>query len=380
MREFQVFPKRFGVLPYVFLIYLALPLIYVLQEKGVKAVIGYLLILLFLVSYRQLYFLIPMKKISYWLVIQFIIIFIMSIWYNPNTLFMGFFPANFVGWFSNKKQFRWALATFTGMLALSIIMIAWKHQLSNIYYFFPFLLVMLASPFGIRSMNTKMELEKKLDQANQQIKELIKREERIRIARDLHDTLGHTLSLITLQSQLVQRLTSKDPERAKQEAKEIESTSRSALRQVRELVSEMRSITIAEEIADMEQIFTTAGIAFHVEKNQDFSHIPLLQQNIIGMCLKEAATNIVKHSQAKNCTLSIIEKEGFLSIAVKDDGIGLLGQHQSGNGLKGMNERLALIDGTLNISSNKGTELMITVPIIVKQAEVKDKNDTNSNC
>lgn len=364
----------------MFLIYLALPVIYVVEAQGLKAVIGYALILLFLVSYRQLYFLIPFEKISIWLVIQCVIIIILSIWFNPYNLFMGFFTAHFIGWITDKKIFKAALISFAVVLVTPILFVFIQGHLSNIYFFFPFLIVMLATPFGIRSMNTRMELEEKLDQANQQIKELIKREERVRIARDLHDTLGHTLSLITLQSQLVQRLTEKDPDRAKKEAKEIESTSRSALRQVRELVSEMRSITIVEEIADMEQILSAAGIALHIKNNQDFSYIPLLQQNIIGMCLREAGTNIVKHSQAKNCTVWFEEKEGFLSISVKDDGIGLLDEHKSGNGLKGMEERLALIDGTLKINSNKGTMLTITVPIIKKQAEVNNAHDTHRHC
>lgn len=78
---------------------------------------------------------------------------------------------------------------------------------------------MLISPFGIRSMFRRIELETKLDQANEQIRELSKREERVRIARDLHDTLGHTLSLLTLKSQLIQRLATSDPERTRLEAK-----------------------------------------------------------------------------------------------------------------------------------------------------------------
>jgi len=310
---------------------------------------------------------------------QSIILIILSIWFNPYNMFMGFFTANFIGWFLDKKLFKIALISFALVLSIPIVFIILQGQLSNFYFFFPFLIVMLTTPFGIRSMNKKMELEKKLDQANQQIKELIKREERVRIARDLHDTLGHTLSLITLQSQLVQRLTEKNPSRAKEEAKEIELSSRSALRQVRELVSDMRSITISEELVDMDQILKTAGIKLQMEENIDFSHIPLLQQNIIGMCLREAGTNIVKHSQAKNSTVMFAEEEGSISISVIDDGTGLLDQHENGNGLKGMKERLALINGTLKIRSNKGTALKITIPIVKKQTEVKDVYDTYSH-
>ena len=111
-------------------------------------------------------------------------------------------------------------------------------------------------------MNERMELKNQLNEANEQIKTLIKQEERVRIARDLHDTLGHTLSLITLQSQVIQRIAN-DPDKVRAEAKEIEQTSRSALQQVRELVSDMRVSTIEEELVHMEQILAAGNIEFH---------------------------------------------------------------------------------------------------------------------
>ncbi|MFK4998618.1 sensor histidine kinase [Bacillus sp. N9] len=213
-----------------------------------------------------------------------------------------------------------------------------------------------------------MELEKELKEANEQIKNLIKREERVRIARDLHDTLGHTLSLITLQSQLVQRLAEKDPAKVRVEAKEIEMTSRSALRQVRELVSDMRTMTVADELADMQQIFTAARISVHIEGESNVSDMPLLQQNIIGMCLREAATNIVKHSKAEFCYINFSKTKGSYTILVRDNGVGFTGQEMNkGNGLKGMEERLSLIDARLNVSSRNGTTVTITVPVIMKE-------------
>lgn len=366
MKIFQIFPKKYGFFPYVFLIYLVMPLLYVKEEKGMKAVIGYSLLLLFLITYRQLYWLMEQKKYSYWLILQVSIIVIFSIWYNPNNLFMGFFPANFIGWYENKKYFNRAIIFFAAAILLTYILSIQKAETSMIY-FLPFFVVMLISPFGIRSMNKRMELEKQLDQANEQIKDLIKREERVRIARDLHDTLGHTLSLITLQSQLVQRLAEKDPERAKAEAKGIEMTSRSALRQVRELVSEMRAIMIAEELLEMEKILKAAGIDFHSEAESEFSDVPLLQQNILGMCLREAATNIVKHSKAKNCIFTFRKSAGHFMIEVKDDGIGFTDDHHGGNGWKGMRERLSLIEGELAIHSIHGTTLTFSVPIVMKQ-------------
>jgi len=365
-KSFELFPKRYGIFPYIFLIYLAMPAYYISQTAGLKAVLGWGLLLLFLVTYRQLYSQIDTQEtFSFWLGLQIAIILILTIWYSPFHLFMGFFPANFIGWYKSKKQFYFGLIGLAiALMAGIIILIA---QDGMIFYFMPFLAIMLASPFGIRSMNKSMELEKQLVEANEQIKAFIKREERVRIARDLHDTLGHTLSLITLQSQLVQRLIEKDAERAKAEAKGIEMTSRSALRQVRELVSSMRAITIEEELSEMKRIIHAAGMNFFIKGEEDFSDIPLLKQNILGMCLKEAGTNIVKHSKAKNCTVHIEKSRANFTIKVHDDGVGFIQQDIHGNGLNGMRERLGLIDGTFTIQSNGGTTVTMAVPIVKKQ-------------
>ncbi len=364
--RFQIFPKRYGFFPYMFLVYLALPVFYIAGETGLRRVIGFILLGIFVFTYRQLYFWVSnVVAFSYCLSIQMAIVFLFSMFYDPNLLFMGFFPANFIGWYFDKKKFKIALISFILMELIP----AFYHGLffsTNTLYILPFLVIMILSPFGIRSMNKRMELEKQLDQANEKIKELVKREERTRIARDLHDTLGHTLSLITLKSQLVEKLTKIDPERAQIEAKEIEKTSRSALKQVRELVTSMRAITIAEELIQVQEILQAAGIAYHHEGLTDLSNIPPLTQNIISMCLKEAVTNVVKHSKAKNCSITIQSTTDSLRFIVKDDGIGLNNKNENGNGLKGMEERLSLIDGILLLSHQKGTSLELQIPIIKK--------------
>lgn len=361
-----MFPKRYGFFPYIFLVYLALPVPYLVSSSGIKKIVGFALLSLFLITYRQLYA--TSEKVvvfTYWLVIQMGIVFCFSLFYDPNLLFMGFFPANFIGWFCDKRKFNTMLICF----ALFELVPAFYHGLfvsSSSLYFLPFLAIMILTPFGIRSMNQRMELEKQLDLANETIKELVKREERTRIARDLHDTLGHTLSLITLKSQLVERLTKIDPERAQIEAKEIERTSRSALKQVRELVSNMRAITIAEELIHVQEILEAAGVAYHHQGINDVSDIPPLSQNILSMCLREAVTNVVKHSKAKNCSITILTSTESLHLVVKDDGIGLKNKGSDGNGLKGMEERLTLIDGVLTLSTQKGTHLEMKIPIIQK--------------
>jgi two-component system sensor histidine kinase DesK len=374
-KSISIFPSQFGFFPYIFLIYLLFPIYYLTKETGVKQLIGFGMVLLFFVTYRQLYFSTGKKSYTYWLALQLSIIFIYSMFYDLNYIFLGFFPANFIGYFREKMKFHRSLVSLVLVLLTPFIyhIVQMKTLLTarELLYFIPFLIIMLISPYGVRSMNRRMELERKLDQANQHIEELVKREERVRIARDLHDKLGHTLSLLTLKSQLVQRLVTVDSERAQFEAREMELTSRAALKQVRELVSDMRTTTIAEELIQVQQILRDAEITYQYDGDIDFSKIPPITQNIVSMCIREAATNVVKHSRATHCTLSISQSTEKMNIVVQDDGLGIDKRKLFGNGLRGMEERLTLIDGGLSLSTHNGAVLKMTIPII-KKAERKE--------
>ncbi|MDZ5473589.1 sensor histidine kinase [Bacillus sp. 31A1R] len=365
----EIFPKRFGFFPYIFLVYLCMPAYYISAQAGLKMALGFLLLALFLVTYRQLYFSMDKKVFTYWLILQVAIILVLSVSYNLYNLFLGFFPANFIGWYSDRKKFSKILVLFGLAIISPLILQLDNLSTRELFYFIPFIIIMLISPFGIRSMNSRMELERKLDEANEQIKMLVKREERMRIARDLHDTLGHTLSLITLKSQLVGKLVSKDPDRAKKEALEMERTSRSALAQVRELVSDMRTITVAEELIEVEHILDAAGISYELKGDTQIENVPYLTQNILSMCLREGITNVVKHSEASKCSVEIRNSAGEVNLVIEDNGKGLDQSQQDGNGLKGMKERLELIDGSMKLQSTQVTSLIIKVPVIMKQRE-----------
>ncbi len=367
-RNYRIFPEKYGYFPYVFLIYLFLPAYYIVLESGWKMFIGWGLLLLFLISYRQLYASFESKAFTYWLIVQMGIIFTFAIYFNLNNVFLGFFTTYFLGWYKNNKSFLPAYILFA--ITLSLPLIARYEDFINAgsYFYVIYLMIMFIVPFGIKSMNSRIELEKKLTEANEKIEELVKRDERMRIARDLHDTLGHTLSLITLKSQLVSKLAEKDSKRAGLEAKEIERTSRIALTQVRELVSDMRTILIAEALIESESILQSAGISYYF-KGETTENIPSIPQNILSMCLKEAVTNVVKHSEAKNCYIMLKQIAGKLQLVIEDDGIGFRENKASGNGLHGMSERLELVDGKLEIRAEKGTQLTFTIPVVVKEGE-----------
>jgi two-component system, NarL family, sensor histidine kinase DesK len=367
--RFRVFPDSVGWFPLLWMSYLFFPAynltIFPMTQMGV----GYVLLLLFAISYRNAYF--ETKYYALWMGLQLSILFYFGLFYNYWFLYMGFFPASFIGWHQKKKGFLISYFTLVGITITVLIIHLDQLMADKSFGHLLFFLIMLVVPFGMRSMADKARLQEQLKEANEKIEQLVKQEERQRIARDLHDTLGHTLSLITLKSQLVEKLIDKNPERAKVEVNDVQQTSRSALRQVRELVSEMRAVKLVEEMIEVERILKAANITFTCKGDTNLSKVSLYKQNVLSMCVKEAITNVVKHSGATKCSITLEQTAGDLSIHIHDNGRGLGEQHQKGNGLHGIEERLSIIDGVLHVSSKKGTLVTITVPIIEKQAEAE---------
>jgi len=241
----------------------------------------------------------------------------------------------------------------------------------------PFIIIIWISvilmPFNIYNRKQREQLEADLAFANKRISDLIVQEERQRIARDLHDTLGQKLSLIGLKSDLARKIMEKDPEQARSELKDIQQTARTALNEVRKMVSNMRGIRLKEEIIRIKQILEAARIKYEIEKDLSLSNVSLFAENILSMCLKEAVTNIVKHSQATTCHVSITQNDNEVAIKVSDDGVGIASEDifDKGNGLLGMKERLEFVNGNLEVLSENGngTTVIIKIPNVIKQSE-----------
>ncbi|MEK4739808.1 histidine kinase [Bacillus mycoides] len=364
-KRIEIFPKQMGFFPYMWLVYLLFPIYNLTQVSGGKLAIGIGMLMVFIVTYRQLYFV--QKTFILWACIQMLLTFLFAVFYNPFMIFFGFFTASAMGFAPSKKVFRLLWGLLIVMLGAFIFVNFNQLTTTSLVNIVPMFILMLLTPFGMRNFNQKKMLKNQLNEANEQIKDLVKREERQRIARDLHDTLGHTLSLITLKSQLVEKLIVKNPERASIEAKEITQTSRTALKQLRELISDMRMITVEEELEQIKAILQAANIELEIKQEASASSLSPIEQNILGMCLREAVTNVVKHSKATRCTVCVVELQGELILKVEDNGIGLEEQNHDGNGIRGMKERIALIDGLVELDTvNPGTLLTVKVPIVIR--------------
>lgn len=210
----------------------------------------------------------------------------------------------------------------------------------------------------------------RLAKAQEEIVQLAAVAERERIARDLHDVLGHTLSVIVLKAELAGRLMQRDPERAAREIADVESTARTALAEVRETIGGFRSRGLAAELAAAKRTLEAAGVtlACNAVPNAE-SNLRGTEETVLSLAMREAVTNIVRHAEATKCLMRFEQTgDGFHALLVEDDGAHSV-RHE-GNGLRGMRERVQALGGRFSIHSEHGTRLLIELPITAPVAVV----------
>jgi two-component system sensor histidine kinase DesK len=195
--------------------------------------------------------------------------------------------------------------------------------------------------------------------AQAEVERLAKLAERERIARDLHDVLGHTLSVVVLKSELAQKLLTRDPARAGEEMAEVERIARDGLAEVRQAITGYRSSGLAAEIDHARETLVAAGI----EATIDAGAVPLAtaQETALSLALREATTNVIRHAGATRCHIRFYAHDGSVLMEVEDNGRG--GEAPFGNGLTGMRERIQALGGVLRRETEHGTRLMIKLPI-----------------
>lgn len=369
---FQIFHKSTGLNPYVWVVFFILPFYFIFRSSSTYEVaFGISMILGFFVCY-VFSLLTKGWQVYVWTSLQIVISITMTVYFG--YVYFSLFLAFFIGNIQNKAGF---ITLYTIHLVGTVVTINLGFIMRNpdIISQLPFVLVSLIAvillPVTTYNRNKHEQLEGQLQDANKKISELVKLEERQRIARDLHDTLGQKLSLIGLKSDLATKLISKNPAQAQTELKEIRQTARIALKEVREMVTEMRGTRLEDEFFRIKQIFNAAQIELTLEGEPKLTNISLITENVVSMCLKEAVTNIVKHSNATSCQIRIQPSRKELVVCVKDNGIGLAAEsaYVKGNGLRGMQERLEFVNGSMEIFTDEGTTIVIKVPNVLKRPE-----------
>ncbi|KKB36739.1 sensor histidine kinase [Bacillus thermotolerans] len=361
--------------PYIWSILSLLPFYFIFQSSStIEIFVGIGLTVLFFIALR-LAFMSKKWPVYLWMGTLIAISLTMTILFQ--YVYFAFYIAYYNGHIRNRAAF---ITLYVIHLISTTIAINYHLVLQSglILEQLPFVIIVFISvilmPFNIYNRKKQEKLEEQLQDANDRIAELVKMEERQRIARDLHDTLGQKLSLIGLKSDLASKLVTKNPEQASEELKDIQQTARTALNEVRKLVSSMRGIRLNDELVLVKQILQAAQIDFVCEEDGNLSNVSLFTENILSMCLKEAVTNVVNHSQASCCQVILEQTEKEVRLTVKDNGEGLnpgkaLG---AGNGLLGMRERLEFVNGSLAVYADEGTTLVMTVPKNAKKGEQED--------
>ena len=198
-----------------------------------------------------------------------------------------------------------------------------------------------------------------LDRRNESIRRLAAESElalsrqQERFARDLHDILGHSLTVITVKAELAGKLIDAAPERAKVEVADLERLSREALADVRRAVSGYREISLPGEIARARAVLTASGVEAHLPTSADA--VPDERREVLAWALREGVTNVVRHAGARTCTVAL----SSAGLSVTDDGSGKPGE--DGNGIRGLRERAASAGATVVRSSRLGEGSTLTV-------------------
>lgn len=213
-------------------------------------------------------------------------------------------------------------------------------------------------------VNTERMSEEKdaeLRLSHDEVRRLAASAERERIGRDLHDLLGHTLSLITLKLELSRKLYDRDPQAARREMEEAEQVARHALAEVRSAVTGIRATDLAAELASARLLLGCSAV--HLDHGQVPAGLPVELERGLALVLREAVTNIARHAQATRALVSLEMTEDMAKLCIEDDGRGGIGAR--GNGLSGMQERVHAMGGTLAIDSpsGHGSRLCIEVPL-----------------
>ncbi len=197
--------------------------------------------------------------------------------------------------------------------------------------------------------------------SQQEVQRLAQSAERERIGRDLHDVLGHTLSLIVMKSELASRLFERDPNAAITQIREVESVARDALGQIRTAVAGIKLAGLEAELANARLSLLSADIQLHYQLAQ--VELATEVETVLALAVREAVTNIIRHSNAQHVEIELIKNKNTLRLQISDDGKNKL--VVPGHGLSGMRERLELLGGRLEIDTGPhgGVRLILSCPI-----------------
>lgn len=348
---------------YVGLIFMAFPFATILFEQ--IPYWHFFLALFFMVSYLGI--LITENKILTWLFWLYLLAYI-----GGNTFYIGTGFCWFYYYLSNILVYRFEVSNFrspflwTAFLSQLILLgaLLFNRYMGENDWLFVLIICLFIAIMTFSMVRNRMMEELKADHAKQnaQINLLLAENERHRIGRDLHDSLGHTFAMLSVKADLAdQFLALGQVEKAQEQVQEIQAISQESMHQVREIVENLKQRTLTRELETVQQMLEVAQVKVEIQNELDTASISPILESALAMVSLELATNMIKHAKATEAHLSYHSTETGVEMVAEDDGIGFA--KVSDKDLHSIRERLELLGGELVISHRKNpTRIELTIP------------------
>jgi two-component system sensor histidine kinase DesK len=262
----------------------------------------------------------------------------------------------------------WSIMVLTLLTLLASIIASGSVLLTDWQHVLPLVLLVRGLGLDMAGMIRLSDALRDLHNAREELARKAMMEERLRMARDLHDLLGHSLSMITLKSELAGRLIEVDPARAAREINDVEREVRKALREVRQAVGGYRQQSLMEELDNARQILEAGGITCTIDPPP--TGLPHKLDTVLAWAVREGVTNVIRHSRARTCKIRFLDRNTTIRFEVTNDGYN--GPQQvdilSGSGLTGLSERVTaqggkLVAAPVSLEEYTGFRLMVDLPV-----------------
>ena len=328
---------------------------FLVQPSIMEAALGVISLLFFI----ALFVLVNWVGINYRIGIIFTMFLLGAVWapFNPGAaVFVIFAAANCTSIEPIKRAYQ-VLIVLMLLLLLEVSLVKLGPD-----FWVPSFLVSTAMGIAGIMQGALRRSREKLIRSQEEVAHLATIAERERISRDLHDLLGHTLSLITIKAELANKLLARDPAAAQKEIQDIEVCARNALGEVRAAVTGYRQVGFTQELANAANCLSAADIGLTTHIDQLTMHANT--ESILTLALRESVTNITRHSLATHCEIELKKVADHIVLTISDNGSKLSEANQvvPGNGLTGMRERINNIGGQLQIMIKQGLSIRISLP------------------
>jgi two-component system sensor histidine kinase DesK len=286
--------------------------------------------------------------------------------YNPGASVLYVYAASSLAFALPRKQAVrvFLLMSLVALVQTAVTVLLWQSWFTVIPFAFALIFIQVVGFANIADRERRLSAER-LQLAHDEIEQLATIAERERIARDMHDVLGHSLSVVILKSELAVRLAELDPQRSVAEMRDVERLAREALQEVRAAIAGYRSSGLTGELANAAMALDAAGVALQQDMAGELQALPLLLETTLALVLREAVTNVIRHACARVCSVSLqrLDSGGrqLVRLEISDDGRG--SRNGEGNGLRGMRQRVAALGGSLEHEGHSGTRLTVTLPL-----------------